>query len=69
MTSELTKSDMDTLVTMELKLRLLDLENIQIPDVPPPVPKEPSTYDFVYDFTQQHTWDWNKVLTQAENQL
>ncbi|XP_051722645.1 engulfment and cell motility protein 1 isoform X1 [Ctenopharyngodon idella] len=55
MTSELTKSDMDTLVTMELKLRLLDLENIQIPDVPPPVPKEPSTYDFVYDFTQQHT--------------
>ncbi|XP_042596890.1 engulfment and cell motility protein 1 isoform X4 [Cyprinus carpio] len=55
MTSELTKSDMDTLVTMELKLRLLDLENIQIPDVPPPVPKVPSTYDFVYDFSQQHT--------------
>uniref|UniRef100_A0A673GQZ5 Si:dkey-56f14.7 n=1 Tax=Sinocyclocheilus rhinocerous TaxID=307959 RepID=A0A673GQZ5_9TELE len=55
MTSELTKSDMDTLVTMELKLRLLDLENIQIPDIPPPVPKEPSTYDFVYDFSQQHT--------------
>ncbi|XP_026107732.1 engulfment and cell motility protein 1-like [Carassius auratus] len=54
MTSELTKSDMDTLVNMELKLRLLDLENIQIPDVPPPVPKEPSTYDFVYDFSQQH---------------
>ncbi|XP_057195423.1 engulfment and cell motility protein 1 isoform X3 [Triplophysa rosa] len=55
MTSDLTKSDMDTLVTMELKLRLLDLENIQIPEVPPPVPKEPSTYNFVYDFTQQHT--------------
>uniref|UniRef100_A0A671LVM1 Si:dkey-56f14.7 n=1 Tax=Sinocyclocheilus anshuiensis TaxID=1608454 RepID=A0A671LVM1_9TELE len=55
MTSELTKSDMDTLVTTELKLRLLDLENIQIPDVPPPVPKEPSTYDFVYDFSQKHT--------------
>ncbi|XP_055065964.1 engulfment and cell motility protein 1 isoform X1 [Misgurnus anguillicaudatus] len=53
MSSELTKSDMDTLVTMELKLRLLDLENIQIPEVPPPVPKEPSTYNFVYDFTQQ----------------
>lgn len=53
MTSELTKSDMETLVSMEMKLRLLDLENIQIPDAPPPVPKEPSTYDFVYDYSQQ----------------
>uniref|UniRef100_A0A4W4GLW4 PH domain-containing protein n=1 Tax=Electrophorus electricus TaxID=8005 RepID=A0A4W4GLW4_ELEEL len=51
MTSELTKSDMDTLVTMEIKLRLLDLENIQIPEAPPPIPKEPSNYDFVYDYT------------------
>ncbi|XP_037329815.1 engulfment and cell motility protein 1 isoform X2 [Pungitius pungitius] len=49
MTSEYTKSDMDTLLTMEMKLRLLDLENIQIPDAPPPIPKEPSNYDFVYD--------------------
>ncbi|KAK3571341.1 hypothetical protein QTP86_007965 [Hemibagrus guttatus] len=54
MTSELTKSDMDTLVTMEIKLRLLDLENVQIPDVPPPIPKEPKDYDFVYDYSQ-HT--------------
>ncbi|KAL6099875.1 elmo1 [Pungitius sinensis] len=49
MTSEYTKSDMDTLLTMEMKLRLLDLENIQIPEAPPPIPKEPSNYDFVYD--------------------
>ncbi|XP_076827745.1 engulfment and cell motility protein 1 [Brachyhypopomus gauderio] len=55
MTSELTKSDMDTLVTMEIKLRLLDLENIQIPEAPPPIPKEPSNYDFVYDYTKQQT--------------
>ncbi|XP_060725315.1 engulfment and cell motility protein 1 isoform X1 [Tachysurus vachellii] len=55
MTSELTKSDMDTLVTMEIKLRLLDLENVQIPEVPPPIPKEPKDYDFVYDYSQQHT--------------
>ncbi|XP_072536513.1 engulfment and cell motility protein 1 isoform X1 [Salminus brasiliensis] len=54
MTSDLTKSDMDTLVSMEIKLRLLDLENIQVPEAPPPVPKEPSNYDFVYDYTQ-HT--------------
>uniref|UniRef100_A0A7N6A9Z3 ELMO domain-containing protein n=1 Tax=Anabas testudineus TaxID=64144 RepID=A0A7N6A9Z3_ANATE len=49
MTSEYTKSDMDTLLSMEMKLRLLDLENIQIPEAPPPIPKEPSNYDFVYD--------------------
>ncbi|KAG7261429.1 hypothetical protein CRUP_015566 [Coryphaenoides rupestris] len=49
MTSDYTKADMDTLLTMEMKLRLLDLENIQIPEAPPPIPKEPSNYDFVYD--------------------
>ncbi|XP_061486668.1 engulfment and cell motility protein 2 isoform X8 [Rhineura floridana] len=50
MASDLTKSDLDTLLSMEVKLRLLDLENIQIPEVPPPVPKEPSSYDFVYHY-------------------
>ncbi|KAM8946618.1 engulfment and cell motility protein 2 isoform 3-T3 [Pelodytes ibericus] len=50
MNSELTRSDMDTLLSMEMKLRLLDLENIQIPEVPPPIPKEPSSYDFVYHY-------------------
>ncbi|XP_075033785.1 engulfment and cell motility protein 2 isoform X2 [Mixophyes fleayi] len=50
MSSELTRSDMDTLLSMEMKLRLLDLENIQIPEVPPPIPKEPSSYDFVYHY-------------------
>ncbi|XP_053309078.1 engulfment and cell motility protein 2 isoform X1 [Spea bombifrons] len=51
MNSELTRSDMDTLLSMEMKLRLLDLENIQIPEVPPPIPKEPSSYDFVYHYS------------------
>uniref|UniRef100_A0A670ZSK6 Engulfment and cell motility 2 n=1 Tax=Pseudonaja textilis TaxID=8673 RepID=A0A670ZSK6_PSETE len=50
MASELTKSDLDTLLSMEMKLRLLDLENVQIPEEPPPVPKEPSSYDFVYHY-------------------
>ncbi|XP_012827130.1 engulfment and cell motility protein 2 isoform X1 [Xenopus tropicalis] len=50
MSSELARSDMDTLLSMEMKLRLLDLENIQIPEVPPPIPKEPSSYDFVYHY-------------------
>ncbi|KAK2496984.1 hypothetical protein MC885_004722 [Smutsia gigantea] len=49
MMSDLTQNDLDTLLSMEIKLRLLDLENIQIPDAPPPIPKEPSNYDFVYD--------------------
>uniref|UniRef100_A0A8C9USX3 PH domain-containing protein n=1 Tax=Spermophilus dauricus TaxID=99837 RepID=A0A8C9USX3_SPEDA len=49
MMSDLTWNDLDTLLSMEIKLRLLDLENIQIPDTPPPIPKEPSNYDFVYD--------------------
>ncbi|RXM99418.1 Engulfment and cell motility protein 1 [Acipenser ruthenus] len=49
MTSDRTKSDLDTLLSMEMKLRLLDLENIQIPEAPPPIPKEPSNYNFVYD--------------------
>ncbi|XP_039593541.1 engulfment and cell motility protein 1 isoform X5 [Polypterus senegalus] len=49
MASDLTKSDLDTLLNMEMKLRLLDLENIPIPEAPPPIPKEPSNYDFVYD--------------------
>uniref|UniRef100_A0A8C7XQW0 Engulfment and cell motility 2 n=1 Tax=Oryzias sinensis TaxID=183150 RepID=A0A8C7XQW0_9TELE len=41
MGSDLTRSDLDTLISMEMKLRLLDLENITIPEAPPPVPKEP----------------------------
>ncbi|XP_054835846.1 engulfment and cell motility protein 2 isoform X3 [Eublepharis macularius] len=50
MASELTKSDLDALLSMEMKLRLLDLENVPIPEVAPPIPKEPSSYDFVYHY-------------------
>uniref|UniRef100_A0A673WE91 Engulfment and cell motility 2 n=1 Tax=Salmo trutta TaxID=8032 RepID=A0A673WE91_SALTR len=50
MGSDLTRSDLDTLISMEMKLRLLDLENIAIPEAPPPVPKEPSTYNFTYNY-------------------
>uniref|UniRef100_A0AAR2L9D1 ELMO domain-containing protein n=1 Tax=Pygocentrus nattereri TaxID=42514 RepID=A0AAR2L9D1_PYGNA len=50
MGSDLTRSDLDTLISMEMKLRLLDLENITIPEAPPPVPKEPSTYNFTYNY-------------------
>ncbi|XP_072729349.1 engulfment and cell motility protein 3 isoform X5 [Ciconia boyciana] len=50
MTSERTQTDLDVLLSMELKLRLLDLENISIPDTPPPIPKPPSNLNFCYDF-------------------
>ncbi|OWK61741.1 Engulfment and cell motility protein 3 [Lonchura striata] len=51
MTSERTQTDLDVLLSMELKLRLLDLENISIPDEPPPIPKPPSNLNFCYDFS------------------
>ncbi|XP_050779119.1 engulfment and cell motility protein 3 isoform X2 [Gopherus flavomarginatus] len=51
MTSERTQSELDILLSMELKLRLLDLENISIPDTPPPVPNPPSNLNFCYDFS------------------
>ncbi|XP_014681928.1 PREDICTED: engulfment and cell motility protein 1-like [Priapulus caudatus] len=49
MTSQQTKEDLDILLNMEIKLRLLDTEGITIPDQPPPVPSDPSNYDFAYD--------------------
>lgn len=42
------EEDLDTLVNMDLKLRLLDLENITIPSQKPPIPPEPENYDFYY---------------------
>ncbi|XP_029464614.1 engulfment and cell motility protein 3 isoform X3 [Rhinatrema bivittatum] len=51
MTSERTKSDLDILLSMEIKLRLLDLESIPIPDAPPVIPQPPSNFNFCYDFS------------------
>ncbi|XP_069509971.1 engulfment and cell motility protein 3 isoform X1 [Ambystoma mexicanum] len=51
MSSERMKSDLDILLSTEIKLRLLDLENIPIPDAPPPIPKPPSNCNFCYDFS------------------
>lgn len=46
MTSPKAKTDMEMLLNMEMKLRLLDLENVPIPDQPPAVPSLPSNYNF-----------------------
>ncbi|XP_066912124.1 engulfment and cell motility protein 1-like [Clytia hemisphaerica] len=48
MISKAFQEDLDMLLNMEMKLRLLDLEDVPIPDVPPPVPREPDNYDFFY---------------------
>ena len=46
MTSPKAQSDQELLLTMEMKLRLLDIENIPIPDQPPAVPPLPKNYNF-----------------------
>ena len=48
MQSKASVEDVETLLNMDLKLRLLDIENINIPSQPPAVPKEPADYDFYY---------------------
>ena len=48
MQSKASTEDVDTLLNMDLKLRLLDIENINIPCQPPAIPKEPVDYDFYY---------------------
>eukprot|EP00064_Thunnus_orientalis_P006243 superscaffoldBa00000644_g6259 len=52
MSSESMRSELEILLSMEIKLRLLDLENVPIPESAPVVPKPPSNYNFCYDFSQ-----------------
>lgn len=51
MPSKAAEEDLDTLLNMDLKLRLLDLENVTIPSQPPTIPPEPSNYNFFYTLT------------------
>ena len=64
MTSELTKQDLEMLLGMEIKLRLLDTEGVEIPENPPPIPKEPPNYDFAYSLW--YNQDANFYLNSAE---
>jgi engulfment/cell motility protein 1 len=48
MVSKLAEDDLNTLLVMEMKLRLLDVENVSIPSEPPVVPPDPPNYDFFY---------------------
>ncbi|XP_019622516.1 PREDICTED: engulfment and cell motility protein 1-like [Branchiostoma belcheri] len=46
MTSKTTKKEMEMLLSMEMRLALLDTEGLQLPSEPPPLPPEPENYDF-----------------------
>ncbi|KAJ8874920.1 hypothetical protein PR048_022810 [Dryococelus australis] len=43
------EKDLETLLSMEIKLRLLDAEGVDIPQDPPPIPADPPNYDFCYE--------------------
>ncbi|XP_050084478.1 engulfment and cell motility protein 1 [Anopheles aquasalis] len=49
MTSKQLEEDFETLLSMEIKLRLLDTEGVDISKEPPPIPPEPENYDFCFD--------------------
>ncbi|KAG0414713.1 hypothetical protein HPB47_008121 [Ixodes persulcatus] len=42
------RGDLGVLLDMEIKLRLLETEGVQIPDVPPPIPPDPADFDFYF---------------------
>ncbi len=50
MTSKEAENDLETLLSMEIKLRLLDSEGINIPQDPPEIPPDPPNYDFALEF-------------------
>ncbi|XP_034473794.1 engulfment and cell motility protein 1 [Drosophila innubila] len=49
MCSKQKKEDFDTLLSMEIKLRLLDTEGVDISKDPPPIPEDPENYDFCFE--------------------
>ncbi|XP_076058239.1 engulfment and cell motility Ced-12 isoform X2 [Oratosquilla oratoria] len=51
MSSPSTARDLDLLLNMEIKLRLLDAEGVTIPQVPPEIPPPPPNYNFCYQLT------------------
>ncbi|KAG6449390.1 hypothetical protein O3G_MSEX006026 [Manduca sexta] len=49
MSSKSFENDLQTLLSMDIKVRLLDAEGIDIPQDPPQIPDEPDDYDFYYE--------------------
>ncbi|XP_049940949.1 engulfment and cell motility protein 1-like [Schistocerca serialis cubense] len=53
MKSKKLKSDLDTLLDMDIRLQLMDLEGIHIPHSPPPIPDDPPDFDFSDPFVSE----------------
>lgn len=49
MVSKQKDEDLKTLLSMEIKLRLLDTEGVDISQEPPSIPDSPDNYDFCFD--------------------
>jgi engulfment and cell motility protein 1 len=49
MTSQEAANDLEILLAMDIKLRLLDVEGMDLPEEPPPIPAEPTNFDFPLD--------------------
>lgn len=49
MISKQKEEDFETLLSMEIKLRLLDTEGVDISKDPPPIPDDPENYDFCFE--------------------
>lgn len=49
MTSKQKNDDFETLLSMEIKLRLLDTEGVDISNESPPIPDDPENYDFCFE--------------------
>ncbi|OQR72623.1 engulfment and cell motility protein 1-like [Tropilaelaps mercedesae] len=58
MTSRESVQDLEMLLHVEMKLRLLDTEGVQIPDKPPPLPVDPPNYDFITPIIYQTQPKW-----------
>ena len=48
MISDKAKEDIETLLNMEMKLLLLDVEDVPIPEIPPQTPEEPQDLNYFY---------------------
>ncbi|EDV26021.1 uncharacterized protein TRIADDRAFT_55703 [Trichoplax adhaerens] len=50
MTSAEADNDFNTLIKMDIRLRLLEIENVKLPKLPPPIPPEPDNFNFVDEY-------------------
>lgn len=49
MNSKEAAADLEFLLSMNTKLRLLDVEGMDLPEEPPLIPPEPANYDFAVE--------------------